>query len=112
MSDAAVQSAGDSIALRETPIYAVGSRSILLLGCDRTLVMVGAMLSFLIPFSTNFAPWADLTGIILWFVMLYFLRQMGKADPLMRQVFIRQNHYRSFYPARSTPFCTARHRYI
>jgi type IV secretion system protein VirB3 len=29
---------------------------------------------------------------------------MAKADPLMRQVYFRHRRYRTYYPARSTPW--------
>ena len=29
---------------------------------------------------------------------------MAKADPLMRQVYLRSRRYRPYYSARSTPF--------
>ena len=31
-------------------------------------------------------------------------RKMAKSDPRMRQVYIRHRKYKSYYPARSTPF--------
>ena len=49
--------------------------------------------------------WASIaTGIALWLVVLYLLRQMAKADPLMRHVYLRQLRYGRYYPARSTPW--------
>ena len=43
-------------------------------------------------------------GIGLWFTSLYLLRLMAKADPQLRQVYLRHRRYRAFYPARSSAF--------
>jgi type IV secretion system protein TrbD len=37
----------------------------------------------------------------LWFGVVAVLRRMGKADPLLRQVYIRHLRYREWYPAKS-----------
>lgn len=47
---------------------------------------------------------ATVIGVTLWVVALYLLRKMAKADPLMRKVYMRQRRYKTYYPARSTPF--------
>lgn len=89
--------------LRTVPIHRAGSRVNLFMGCDRELVLFCGVLSFALIFSAQ--EWhATLIGLALWFVALFLLRLMAKADPLMRFVYLRHRRYRAYYPARSTPF--------
>ena len=36
-----------------------------------------------------------------WLICLWFLRRMGRADPMMSKVYLRQVKYAGYYPARS-----------
>jgi type IV secretion system protein VirB3 len=45
-----------------------------------------------------------LLGITLWIVALWVFRRLAKADPRMRDIYMRSLLYRRYYPARSTPF--------
>ncbi|PVX09580.1 conjugal transfer protein TrbD, partial [Campylobacter jejuni] len=45
-----------------------------------------------------------IVGVVLFFICSLLLRLMAKSDPLMRQIFIRQNKYKKFYYPQSTPF--------
>jgi type IV secretion system protein VirB3 len=47
---------------------------------------------------------AVIFGVLLWGTALYLLRLMAKADPQMRQVYLRHRRYAAFYQAHSTPF--------
>ena len=47
---------------------------------------------------------ATVFGVLLWIVALYLLRLMAKSDPKMRAVYMRHRKYKTYYPARSTPF--------
>ena len=42
-----------------------------------------------------------LMGVLLWLVGVALLVRMGKEDPLMRKVYLRQVRYEAFYPAKS-----------
>ena len=89
--------------LRTIPIRRAGNRENLFMGGDRELVMFSALMAFALIFSAQELK-ATVVGLILWFGALYAFRVMGKADSKMRQVYMRHRKYRSYYPARSTPF--------
>ena len=92
------------MALRSAPIHRSLIRSNLLLGGDRELVMLSATIAAALIFS-GLTKLSIITGILLWFASLFVLRMMAKADPLMRQVFLRYRRYPARAAARSTPFC-------
>jgi type IV secretion system protein VirB3 len=73
------------------------------LGGDRELVLSTGLIAFAL--SVPSFQWASIvTGVGLWLVVLYLLRQMAKADPLMRHIYLRQLRYGRYYAARSTPW--------
>ncbi|PTN07561.1 conjugal transfer protein TrbD [Nitrosomonas aestuarii] len=91
------------MALRVIPIRQSGNRPNLFMGGDRELVMF----SILIAATSIFAAMEIKTaifGIALWIFALFALRLMAKHDPMLRHVYLRQLHYKRYYPARSTPF--------
>ena len=47
---------------------------------------------------------AFLFGVVLWFSVLFLTRLMTKADPRMRDVYLRHIKYQSVYHAKGTPF--------
>jgi type IV secretion system protein VirB3 len=91
------------VALRTIPIHRSGNRSNLFMGGDRELVMFAGLLAGALIFTAQDLL-ATAYGIVLWFFALFAFRGMAKADPKMRQVYIRHRRYKSYYPARSTPF--------
>lgn len=91
------------MALRTIPIHRAGNRVSLFMGGDRELVMFSGLMAGALIFSAQEFR-ATVFGIFLWFGALYTFRLMAKADPLMRQVYLRSRRYRPYYPARSTPF--------
>jgi len=98
------------MSLRRIPIRRSGNRTNLFMGGDREMVMFSGLLSAVLVLATqNFT--AIVLGIILWFFCLKALRMMAKADPFMRQVYLRHRQYNAFYPARSTPFMENRRSY-
>lgn len=85
---------------RRTPIQRSLYRPSDILGGERELVISSAGITFGLAFvSMNWVAWAF--GVVGWLVCLWFLRQMGKADPLMSKVYLRQVKYAGYYPARS-----------
>ena len=91
------------MSLRSIPIRRAGNRYNLFMGCDRELVMFSGLLAAILVFAAQ--DWiAFFLGIALWFVSLWMLRLMGKTDPQLRFVYLRQRRYKPYYPARSTPF--------
>lgn len=91
------------MALRIIPIRRAGNRENLFMGGDRELVMFSGLLAFALIFSAQELR-ATVVGLVLWFGALYAFRIMAKADPKMRFVYMRQRRYKTYYPARSTPF--------
>ena len=85
---------------REVIIHQSANRPHLLLGGDRELVLFAALLSAMLIFALV-TWWAVATGIALWFLSVAVLSRMGKADPLLRQVYLRHLRYRPFYPAKA-----------
>lgn len=85
---------------REVVIHQSANRPHLLLGGDRELVLFSALLSAMLIFALV-TWWGVLTGIVLWFLSIAILSRMGKADPLLRQVYLRHLRYRPFYPAKA-----------
>lgn len=91
------------MSLRSIPIRRAGNRHNLFMGGDRELVMFSGLLAAILVFATQ--DWIALfIGIGLWFLSLWMLRLMAKADPQLRLVYLRQRRYQPYYPARSTPF--------
>ena len=91
------------MALRTIPIRRAGNRSNLFMGGDRELVMLSGVLAFALIFSAAELR-ATVVGIVLWFAALFVFRLMAKADPRMRQVYLRHRRYAAYYPPRATPF--------
>jgi type IV secretory pathway TrbD component len=91
------------MSLRAIPIRRAGNRHNLFMGGDRELVMFAGLLAFALVFSAQELR-ATVLGVLLWFASLYALRLMAKSDPKLRSVYLRHRKYRSYYPARSTPF--------
>lgn len=91
------------MALRAISIRRAGNRDNLFMGGDRELVMFSGLLAFALIFSAQELR-ATVIGLFLWFGALFACRLMAKADPKLRHVYLRHRRYRSYYPARSTPF--------
>lgn len=89
--------------LRSLPIRRAGNRHNLFMGGDRELVMFTGLLAGALVFSAQ--EWkATFFGSFLWFTSLYLLRLMAKSDAKMRHIYMRHRRYKTYYPARSTPF--------
>jgi type IV secretory pathway TrbD component len=92
------------MALRVIPIRRSGVRTTTFMGGDRDLVMTAWLVAGLIVVPDLHEVRAWVGGALLLTFCLSILRMMAKADPLMRQVYFRHRRYRTYYPARSTPF--------
>jgi len=73
------------------------------MGGDRELVMFAGLVAGALIFSAQEIK-ATVFGVVLWFGALFALRLMAKADPKLRQVYLRHRRYKAYYPAHSTPF--------
>lgn len=94
---------------RMLPIRRITTRTILVLGADRDLVMgTGLVVAALSAGTMELMP--SILGLVIWTAVLFVLRLMAAADPLMRQVYMRNRKYRRYYPATATPFGKQRRR--
>ncbi len=88
--------------LRQTPIYRALHRPNFVLGGDRKL-----MLSIMIGSGGMMFVFGNLysfvIGLVLGICGVYGLRKMGKADPLMLPVYMRQRKYKGYYAPFSRP---------
>ena len=85
---------------REVVIHQSANRPNLILGGDRELVLVMIIIACALAFSLA-SWWGVLLSASLWIASVAVLQKMGKADPLMRQVYMRHIRYRPFYSAKS-----------
>lgn len=71
-----------------------------MLGCDRELFMLNLLIAAAFIF-TSMDTTVAIFAIALAIVIFMFLRYMGRKDLLLRHVYLRQLHYRSFYLAQA-----------
>jgi type IV secretion system protein TrbD len=90
----------DTQALREVVIHESANRPNQLLGGDRELVLITLLISVSLAFSLA-TWWGVILSVALWTTAIAVLKRMGKADPQLRQIYLRHIRYRSFYPAKS-----------
>ena len=89
--------------LTRVRIHRALSRPNLLFGADRELVLVTGLASVILIFVV--LTWfSALFGVVVWIVIVGLLRQMAKADPMMRGVYLRHMRYRHHYRPTSTPW--------
>jgi type IV secretion system protein VirB3 len=85
------------------PIYSSLNRPLLIMGGERELMMLIALISLTMIFvALSFQ--SAILGLIIWFVFSSVLRMMAKTDPLLSKIFKRQFNYQKYYPALPTPF--------
>ena len=85
---------------REILIHQSANRPHLLLGGDRELVLFSGLTSACLAFTLA-TWWGVLFGVAFWLAAVAVLTRMGKADPMMRHVYLRHVRYTGFYPAKS-----------
>ena len=89
--------------LQHNRIHRALSRPNLLMGADRELVLVTGLAAVILIFVV-LTLYSALFGIAVWLSLVGVLRAMAKADPMMRQVYLRYITYNSSYRATSTPW--------
>jgi type IV secretion system protein VirB3 len=85
---------------REVVIHQSANRPNLLLGGDRELVLITMMVAAGLAFSLA-TFWGIVLAIVYWIASMAVLQRMGKADPLLRKIYLRHIRYLPFYPAKS-----------
>ena len=86
--------------VRSVPIHPAINRPNQLLGADRELVLIAALTAFTLALSLG-TWWGVGVAALFWLAAVAVLQRMGKADPMLRQVYLRHIRYRKFYPAKS-----------
>jgi type IV secretion system protein VirB3 len=85
---------------RVVTIHQSANRPNQILGGDRELVLIAVLTAVSLAFSL--ATWWGLgLSVVFWIGAVAVLQRMGKADPLLRQIYMRHVRYRPFYPAKS-----------
>lgn len=85
---------------REIVIHQSANRPNQLMGGDRELVLLAVLIAVALGFSL--ATWWGLGLAVAWWVgAMGVLKRMGKADPLLRKVYMRHIRYGPFYSAKS-----------
>jgi type IV secretion system protein TrbD len=85
---------------REILIHQSANRPNQILGGDRELVLVTLLISVALAFSLA-TLWGIVLAVVFWLGSIAALQRMGKADPMLRQVYMRHIRYRAFYAAKS-----------
>ncbi len=86
--------------LRRIPVYQSLNRSNLILGGERELTLLAALVSGALVFL-GLSAVTTLLGAGLWFGSLFVLRRMAKADPKLSLVYRRHLNYQRSYLAKS-----------
>ena len=85
------------------PIYSSLNRPLLIMGGERELMMLIALISLTMIFvALSFQ--SAILGLLIWFVFSSILQMMAKTDPLLSKIYKRQFNYQKYYPAFPTPF--------
>jgi len=73
------------------------------MGADRELVLLTGLAAVILIFVV-LTVYSALFGILIWIVIVGVLQMMAKADPMMRQVYVRHMRYRPHYLPTSSPW--------
>lgn len=79
------------------------SRPNQILGGDRELVLASLLIAVALAFALA-SWWGVGCAVAFWLGSVAVLQRMGKADPLMRQVYVRHVRYLPAYPAKAAVF--------
>ena len=85
---------------REVLFHQSANHPTQLMGCDRELLLIAMLAAVLLAFSLA-TWWGILLALVFWLGAAAVLSRLGKADPMMRQVYLTHMRYRPFYPAKS-----------
>ena len=88
---------------REIVIHPSVNRPNQILGGDRELILLTLLISVSLAFSLA-SLWGVGLAVGFWIGTVAVLQRMGKADPMLRHVYMRHIRYRASYPAKSGLF--------
>ena len=86
---------------RRIAIHRSLNRPHLLLGAERSLVLLSGVVTALMIFSGSIRPTSIGLGIVFWSVSFWALVRMAKADPQMSRVYQRHIRLQPYYSAHS-----------
>jgi type IV secretory pathway TrbD component len=86
---------------RHIPIRRSLNRPHLLLGAERSLVLLVGVITAMVIFSGNISLLSIGIGTLFWVCSFWALVNMAKADSQMSQVYQRHIRYRAYYVARA-----------
>ena len=90
----------DSETKRLVPIHQSFLQPLLVVGVERELFVITAMLSGILIFSLD-NLYLSVAGAVLWLATLPALQALAKADPQMSRVYLRHARYVRYFPARA-----------
>lgn len=90
-----------------TPIHESLNRPILMMGGERNLVLMLAIVAGVFIFSLAHV-WAAIVGITMWIIGQWALSRAAAYDPQLSQTGVRAMKYKRYYPAQATPFAAQR----
>ena len=90
-----------------TPIHDSLNRPILMMGGERNLVLMLAVIAGVFIFSLAHV-WAAIMGVAMWVLGQWGLSRAAAYDPQLSQTGIRAMKYKRYYPAQATPFAAQR----
>ncbi len=86
--------------LKKHTVYQALHEQHQILGCDRELTLLLCLICFALGFCSASVKTAVLC-LLIFAAGFYLLRLMGRNDLLLRQVFVRQLHYKDWYCAQA-----------
>lgn len=89
--------------MRTIEIHRSLHRKVLVMGGDRELVMLSALISLIVGVG-GMTVSSAIAGLIFWIIIVFILQKMAKEDPQMFPIYLRHRKQQDFYPARSTPW--------
>ena len=84
-------------------VYKIGTRTALIMGCDRSLLILLFTLCGVCAFALQ-SIIGCVIAIVIFLVCLSLLRQVAKADPRISEVYIKPIKFKKYYPAHATHF--------
>ena len=85
---------------RRIPVHASLMRPILLMGAERGLVLISAIIAAVLVLSLERLLFT-VVGVVFWGLSLAARQRAAKADPQFSRVYLRHARYRAYYAAQS-----------
>ena len=85
--------------MRTLPIHQSLHRHAHVLGAERELVMTAGLVALLVGVG-GLTVLSGVSAVVFWMVVVFALRRMAKADPIMSRVWLRHIKQQDFYRAK------------